>query len=265
MYIDPNKFSLLFSLSLSLSLRLTIVDSPFTVTVGLPPSFTLDLPLSRIITSPLPLALLCFNIEGKGTWSFGKRRNKTHILCVRCGCRSFHLQKSRCSAYAFPAARKRTCLAIEAKSFQLCSGGVCGKVSEKDFGMIFEYFAKKLFSYDDKEGLMKLRANYKAFLNGLILFPLNIPGTAYYACMQIINETVRLANIAPMILRRVTKDVELKVDGRGFVRFVNIRDKNGATPLHWAARQGWLECVHMLLDKGLLFVHLLGIWVKLSY
>ncbi|THG07269.1 hypothetical protein TEA_001859 [Camellia sinensis var. sinensis] len=120
-----------------------------------------------MITSPLPLALLRFNIEGKGTWSFGKRRNKTHILCVRCGRHSFHLQKSRCSACAFPAARKRTChrsvkaiqrkttgtgqmrylrnvprrfnssfrevLALEAKSFQLCSGGVCDKVSKKDF------------------------------------------------------------------------------------------------------------------------------------
>ncbi|GAB2293539.1 hypothetical protein Dimus_027746 [Dionaea muscipula] len=31
---------------------------------------------------------------GKGTGSFGKRRNKTHTLCVRCGRRSFHLQKS---------------------------------------------------------------------------------------------------------------------------------------------------------------------------
>ncbi|KAL8171659.1 hypothetical protein V2J09_023463 [Rumex salicifolius] len=44
---------------------------------------------------------------GKGTGSFGKRRNKTHTLCVRCGRRSFHLQKSRCSACAFPAARLR--------------------------------------------------------------------------------------------------------------------------------------------------------------
>ncbi|KAF2323361.1 hypothetical protein GH714_034839 [Hevea brasiliensis] len=44
---------------------------------------------------------------GKGTGSFGKRRNKTHTLCVRCGRRSFHLQKSRCAACAFPAARKR--------------------------------------------------------------------------------------------------------------------------------------------------------------
>ncbi|KAL9688570.1 hypothetical protein QQ045_032993 [Rhodiola kirilowii] len=44
---------------------------------------------------------------GKGTGSFGKRRNKTHKLCVRCGRRSFHLQKSRCSACAYPAARTR--------------------------------------------------------------------------------------------------------------------------------------------------------------
>nr|GEY15097.1 zinc finger, CCHC-type [Tanacetum cinerariifolium] len=44
---------------------------------------------------------------GKGTGSFGKRRNKTHTLCVRCGRRSFHLQKSRCSACAYPAARVR--------------------------------------------------------------------------------------------------------------------------------------------------------------
>lgn len=46
---------------------------------------------------------------GKGTGSFGKRRNKSHTLCVRCGRRSFHIQKSRCSACAYPAARKRTC------------------------------------------------------------------------------------------------------------------------------------------------------------
>ncbi|CAN7095969.1 unnamed protein product, partial [Brassica rapa subsp. narinosa] len=44
----------------------------------------------------------------EGTWSFGKRRNKSHTLCVRCGCRSFHIQKSCCSTCAYPAARKRT-------------------------------------------------------------------------------------------------------------------------------------------------------------
>ncbi|KAL9666772.1 hypothetical protein QQ045_001112 [Rhodiola kirilowii] len=44
---------------------------------------------------------------GKGTGSFEKRWNETHTLCVRCGRRSFHLQKSRCSASAYPAARTR--------------------------------------------------------------------------------------------------------------------------------------------------------------
>ncbi|CAL9054248.1 unnamed protein product [Musa banksii] len=44
---------------------------------------------------------------GKGTGSFGKRRNKTHTLCVRCGRRSFHLQKSRCGACGYPSSRIR--------------------------------------------------------------------------------------------------------------------------------------------------------------
>ncbi|XP_073356952.1 large ribosomal subunit protein eL37y isoform X1 [Aegilops tauschii subsp. strangulata] len=43
----------------------------------------------------------------KGTGSFGKRRNKTHTLCIRCGRRSFHLQKSTCSSCGYPAARIR--------------------------------------------------------------------------------------------------------------------------------------------------------------
>ncbi|XWS76195.1 hypothetical protein CRYUN_Cryun01aG0155000 [Craigia yunnanensis] len=44
---------------------------------------------------------------GKGTASFGKRRNKTHTLCRRCGGRSYHIQKSRCSACGYPSARIR--------------------------------------------------------------------------------------------------------------------------------------------------------------
>uniref|UniRef100_A0A2N9FYC6 Ribosomal protein L37 n=1 Tax=Fagus sylvatica TaxID=28930 RepID=A0A2N9FYC6_FAGSY len=45
--------------------------------------------------------------KGKGTGSFGKRRNKTHTLCVRCGRLSFHLQKSRCASCGFPSSRIR--------------------------------------------------------------------------------------------------------------------------------------------------------------
>ncbi|CAA7389675.1 unnamed protein product [Spirodela intermedia] len=38
----------------------------------------------------------------------------------------------------------------------------------------------------------------------------------------------------------------------GFARFVNVRDGDGATPLHLAARQRRADCVHLLLDNGAL-------------
>lgn len=41
-------------------------------------------------------------------------------------------------------------------------------------------------------------------------------------------------------------------NGRGFARFVNIRDGGGATPLHLAAHQRRPDCVHVLLDHGAL-------------
>mmetsp|Transcript_9123 Transcript_9123/g.16412 ORF Transcript_9123/g.16412 Transcript_9123/m.16412 type:complete len:95 (-) Transcript_9123:2542-2826(-) len=44
----------------------------------------------------------------KGTSSFGKRTSKTHTLCVRCGRRSYHIQKSTCASCGYPSARKRT-------------------------------------------------------------------------------------------------------------------------------------------------------------
>ncbi|CAI8012656.1 Probable 60S ribosomal protein L37-A [Geodia barretti] len=43
----------------------------------------------------------------KGTSSFGKRQNKSHTLCVRCGRKAFHIQKKRCASCAYPAAKRR--------------------------------------------------------------------------------------------------------------------------------------------------------------
>jgi len=43
----------------------------------------------------------------KGTQSFGKRHTKSHTLCRRCGRRSFHNQKKRCSSCGYPDAKKR--------------------------------------------------------------------------------------------------------------------------------------------------------------
>jgi len=37
----------------------------------------------------------------KGTPSMGKRNKRNHVLCRRCGKRSFHIQKKRCSSCGF--------------------------------------------------------------------------------------------------------------------------------------------------------------------
>ncbi|KAK9446704.1 60S ribosomal protein eL37 [Limtongia smithiae] len=43
----------------------------------------------------------------KGTSSFGKRHNKSHTLCRRCGNRAYHIQKSTCASCGYPAAKIR--------------------------------------------------------------------------------------------------------------------------------------------------------------
>ncbi|KAK7804896.1 hypothetical protein U0070_027613 [Myodes glareolus] len=53
------------------------------------------------------LLINAFTVQTKGTSSFGKRRNKTHTLCRRCGSKAYHLQKSTCGKCGYPAKRKR--------------------------------------------------------------------------------------------------------------------------------------------------------------
>ncbi|XP_013392757.1 probable 60S ribosomal protein L37-A [Lingula anatina] len=43
----------------------------------------------------------------KGTSSFGKRHNKSHTLCRRCGRSSYHIQKKTCAQCGYPAAKIR--------------------------------------------------------------------------------------------------------------------------------------------------------------
>ncbi|XVF22622.1 hypothetical protein REPUB_Repub12eG0187100 [Reevesia pubescens] len=59
------------------------------------------------------------------------------------------------------------------------------ELKEGSSKMIFEYFAKKLIGYDENTvPNKKLRDNFQAFIDGLISFPLNIPGTAFHACLK---------------------------------------------------------------------------------
>ncbi|KAF3958615.1 hypothetical protein CMV_016492 [Castanea mollissima] len=50
--------------------------------------------------------------------------------------------------------------------------------------MIFDLTAKKLISYEPDKSSENLRTNFVAFIQGLISFPLDIPGTAYHKCLQ---------------------------------------------------------------------------------
>eukprot|EP00429_Kryptoperidinium_foliaceum_P041814 CAMPEP_0176106796 /NCGR_PEP_ID=MMETSP0120_2-20121206/53593_1 /TAXON_ID=160619 /ORGANISM="Kryptoperidinium foliaceum, Strain CCMP 1326" /LENGTH=128 /DNA_ID=CAMNT_0017440919 /DNA_START=84 /DNA_END=466 /DNA_ORIENTATION=+ len=45
---------------------------------------------------------------GDGTEAMGKKNKHTHGLCVRCGKRSYHMQKKKCASCGYPAAKKRS-------------------------------------------------------------------------------------------------------------------------------------------------------------
>ncbi|XP_048436017.1 cytochrome P450 87A3 isoform X1 [Pyrus x bretschneideri] len=49
--------------------------------------------------------------------------------------------------------------------------------------MIFDLTAKKLISYESNKSSENLRENFVAFIQGLISFPMDIPGTAYHKCL----------------------------------------------------------------------------------
>mmetsp|Transcript_1217 Transcript_1217/g.2220 ORF Transcript_1217/g.2220 Transcript_1217/m.2220 type:complete len:162 (+) Transcript_1217:65-550(+) len=44
---------------------------------------------------------------GDGTPAMGKRHKKSHGLCIRCGKRSYHLQKKKCASCGYPSATMR--------------------------------------------------------------------------------------------------------------------------------------------------------------
>ncbi|WP_287582779.1 50S ribosomal protein L37e [Candidatus Borrarchaeum sp.] len=43
---------------------------------------------------------------GKGTPSLGKKNRKVHIMCRRCGRRSYHVRKKQCAACGFGRSKR---------------------------------------------------------------------------------------------------------------------------------------------------------------
>lgn len=86
-----------------MSEQMTFCDSYFVTETRLSGSYIL---LRSLWTVSDPFL---FTSQTKGTSSFGKRRNKTHTLCRRCGAKAYHLQKSSCGKCGYPEKRKRKC------------------------------------------------------------------------------------------------------------------------------------------------------------
>ncbi|KAG5249309.1 cytochrome P450 family protein [Salix suchowensis] len=63
---------------------------------------------------------------------------------------------------------------------QLWSHQESVELKETTATMIFDLTAKKLISYDQDKSSENLRDSFVAFIQGLISFPLDIPGTAYH-------------------------------------------------------------------------------------
>ncbi|GAB4834343.1 hypothetical protein Ancab_032597 [Ancistrocladus abbreviatus] len=66
------------------------------------------------------------------------------------------------------------------------------EVKDATASMIFNLTAKKLISHDPEKSSENLRANFVAFIKGLISFPLDIPGTAYHECLQGRKKAMRM-------------------------------------------------------------------------
>ncbi|KAK8603145.1 hypothetical protein V6N13_085338 [Hibiscus sabdariffa] len=58
------------------------------------------------------------------------------------------------------------------------------ELKEATSSLIFDLTAEKLISCEAGNASENLRDNFVAFIQGLISFPLNIPGTAYHKCLQ---------------------------------------------------------------------------------
>ncbi|KAH9304934.1 hypothetical protein KI387_009338, partial [Taxus chinensis] len=69
----------------------------------------------------------------------------------------------------------------------------CGRI-------LFEITAKILVSYKPIKGSGCLRDNFSAFSDGLLSFPLNIPGTTYYKCLK--GKFKALATLDKMLRQR---------------------------------------------------------------
>ncbi|KAK8603146.1 hypothetical protein V6N13_085339 [Hibiscus sabdariffa] len=81
--------------------------------------------------------------------------------------------------------------------------------------LIFDLTAKKLISCEPGNASQNLRDNFVAFIQGLISFPLNIPGTAYHKCLQGRKNTMKM-------LKKLLNERRAAMPGKNRVDFFDF-------------------------------------------
>ncbi|EMS63415.1 Cytochrome P450 87A3 [Triticum urartu] len=81
--------------------------------------------------------------------------------------------------------------------------------------MVFELSASKLLGLEPSRSKV-LRKSFFDFVRGLISFPLYLPGTAYYACMQVINANTKSGRMSVMeVLQQVLEERTRSAEAAG--------------------------------------------------
>ncbi|KAF4386771.1 hypothetical protein F8388_006726 [Cannabis sativa] len=86
-------------------------------------------------------------------------------------------------------------------------GGIVD-VKQGALNMVFEFIVKKLLSYEELKEGKKLKDNFNKFMDGLISFPLNIPGTAFHACIKGRQNVIKVIKDTINTRKKASKKVE---------------------------------------------------------
>ncbi|CAN0902711.1 Cytochrome P450 87A3 [Linum grandiflorum] len=94
--------------------------------------------------------------------------------------------------------------------------------------MIHRFAVERMFSLSDPKIVKEFKQSFDNFLYGLISFPINIPGTAYWKCMQGRKTAIK---IITMLLEERLQQQQVKREQRDYLDFVISEMHKDASPL----------------------------------
>uniref|UniRef100_A0A0E0B8G0 Cytochrome P450 n=2 Tax=Oryza TaxID=4527 RepID=A0A0E0B8G0_9ORYZ len=113
------------------------------------------------------------------------------------------------------------------------------ELKEAVSSMIFSVTAKKLISHDSSTSDGKMWKQYDAFTQGLLAFPLCIPGTAFYKCMQGRKNVIKM--LKEMLNERKTEEHHESFD------FFDVLIKEVKAENHEITEKAALDLLFLLL------------------